>query len=132
MKAELEDKLKAKYPKILNGTLIGHIDIGDGWYNLFDLLCANMQNTIDVEPEIPQIQAFRVKEKFGGLRFYYTGGNRKIWDVINQAEDKSIHICEECGKPGNINIKENWLKCVCPAHEKVVAEEKLAYMLFSL
>jgi hypothetical protein len=132
MKAELEDKLRNKYPKILNGTLKGHIDTGDGWYNLLDLLDANIQNTIDAHPEIPQVQAIRIKEQFGGLRFVYIGGNREIWNLINMAEIKSIHICEKCGKPGDINIKDNLMRCLCPAHKREAAEEKLAYELFNL
>ncbi len=128
MKLELEDKLRNEHPKILNGTLKGHIDTGDGWYNLLDILCKNIKNYVKTRPEIPQLQAIRIKEKFGHLEFVYIGGNRQIWDLVNLAEDKSTHICEECGKPGNINIKDHRMKCLCPAHkvERAIAKVVLS------
>lgn len=119
MKAELEAKLRNKYPKILNITLKGHIDTGDGWYHLLDLMDSNIQNTIDANPEIPQVQAIRIKEKFGHLEFVYIGGNRQIWNLIAQGEELSYSICEECGKPGKINVYNHKMKCLCPVHEKV-------------
>jgi len=83
----------------------------------------------------------QVKEKFGGLRFYWSGdveqkedenGNksqdlRKWFDeMVKGAEGLSTHICEECGMPGkNGNHGSNWIRTLCPVHSaKRVAEAK--------
>jgi hypothetical protein len=45
-------------------------------------------------------KASQIKEKFGGLRFYMTCGTDEIFDLVEEAEELSYKICEECGKPG--------------------------------
>ncbi len=46
MNNELGDKLKAKYPKILQGRY-GGLCIGNGWYDIINSLCSTIQNHID-------------------------------------------------------------------------------------
>jgi len=53
-----------------------------------------------------------VKEKFGGLRFYIGCGTDEVFEIIEDAEDKSITICEECGKPGSLR-NDGWLVTRC-------------------
>jgi hypothetical protein len=55
MNNELDNALCAKYPKIfvernlpMNQTcMCWGFDHGDGWYNIIDMLCSNIQHTID-------------------------------------------------------------------------------------
>ena len=44
-----------------------------------------------------QVVAAQVKEKFGTLRFYYSGGDDYIRGVVSMAESMSGHTCEACG-----------------------------------
>jgi hypothetical protein len=49
------------------------------------------------------IKVAQVKEKFGGLRFYFEGGNDAspaIRTCIAAAAQESFHISEVCGQPG--------------------------------
>lgn len=130
MKQELEAKLFAKYPKIFKQKddsmqttcMCWGIDTGDGWYDLLDNLCQQLQSMTDhnghLPDRFPQIEATQVKEKFGTLRFYTNGSSDWQDGVISFAEWMSASICDECGKPGKINDDGGWLACRCPDHEQ--------------
>lgn len=45
MTPELDQHIREKYPKIFSQRC--EISIGDGWYDIIDMLCANIQNRID-------------------------------------------------------------------------------------
>lgn len=64
---------------------------------------------------VPQVVAEQVKEKFGGLRFYYRGGDRYIEGLVTMAESMSYATCEECGNPGKPN-KIGWIRTLCTTH----------------
>jgi hypothetical protein len=55
----------------------------------------------------------QVKQKFGGLRFYFEGGKGAL-DAIRAcfaaAAQESFHICEVCGQPGAL-IGHNRTRC---------------------
>jgi hypothetical protein len=107
MKTELQEKIFSKYPKIFGDRtkpmtetcMCWGLEVGDGWYDLIDVLCESLTNTyttsleldeedgkrLGVEPyvdrdgkasyyfkvEMPQVKASQVKEKYGTLRFYH-------------------------------------------------------------
>jgi hypothetical protein len=68
-----------------------------------------------VPEPIPQVTLDQVKEKFGTLRFYYTGGDDIIDGMVRMAESMSGVTCEECGAPGE-QTSGGWIKTVCAAH----------------
>jgi len=94
------------------------IEPGDGWYNIIDTLCGQIQWHIehnldkDEDPEAVNVEATQVKEKFGGLRFYYNGGNDFISGLVYMAESMSEKTCEECGSPGTQN-ERGWILTLC-------------------
>lgn len=55
MKKELDEALVAKYPKIFkyrhapmtHTAMCWGFDCGDGWYNIIDVLCGNIQHHVD-------------------------------------------------------------------------------------
>lgn len=173
MREELDKALVEKYPKIfrdrygdMKKTLMcWGFECGDGWYNIIDVLCANIQNHVDwqrkqradalrfnrklklaiemdsIEPflqlgqvsdfwikaaaenlkkkqfrDVPekmhQVVAEQVKEKFGTLRFYYTGGDGTIDGMVIMAEAMSSVTCEVCGNPGK-QRGGGWIKTLC-------------------
>ena len=63
-----------------------------------------------------QVVACQVKEKFGGLRFYYDGGDEVTSAMIQFAESLSNRICEVCGKFNHIVGKNQrgWIRTTCP------------------
>lgn len=70
-----------------------------------------------VTESIPQVEATQVKEKFGTLRFYHSGGDNTIDGMVYLAEGMSGVTCEECGAPGQMNTS-GWLSVRCKEHTK--------------
>ena len=181
MRKELDKQLCAKYPKIfrdrhapMNQTcMCWGFDHDDGWYNIIDMMCANIQHHIDhtrrnrlnaliynralsrairgdfstynrlkvwqrtqidedlkdPEPQLrrvpeacPQVVAMQVKEKFGTLRFYYSGGDDVVSGIERMADSMSAVMCEKCGAPGR-SRHGGWIRTLCDTH----AEEQGYY-----
>jgi len=62
---------------------------------------------------IPQVTVDQVKEKFGTLRFYYSGGDDAIHGMVWLAEHMSYDICEICGSTKNIGRTSGWIRVIC-------------------
>lgn len=130
MRAELDKKLYEKYPDIFKQkdlspqqtSMCWGISCGDGWYKIIDTLCGWLTTMKDFTGA--QVEATQVKEKFGGLRFYYTIRNCRLDDIcfpvikgmICFTELYSEQICEECGQPGELSRKNGWRKTLCEEH----------------
>jgi len=77
MKKEYELQLVEKFPIIFKDyggdmretCMHWGMECGDGWYSLIYSLCADITSLIG-DKNI-KVTAVQVKEKFGGLRFYY-------------------------------------------------------------
>jgi hypothetical protein len=128
MREELDKQLCEKYPKIFvnrdkdmkESCMYWGFSCGDGWYDLIDTLCENIQSYIDNNSSetrvISQLTADQVKEKYGTLRFYTSGGDTLIDGMIWFAESMSGRICESCGKPGKLR-NDGWLVTLCDEHQ---------------
>ena len=147
MKQELDKLLCEKYPKMMvNRTkpmmetcMCWGFECGDGWFNILDQLMGNIQHHIDWKekqhnwaiewnkehpdelrevPElVPQVTLDQVKEKFGTLRFYYTGGNDYISGMVSLAESLTGVTCEECGNVGE-RRGGGWVHTYCTPCEE--------------
>jgi hypothetical protein len=123
---------------MMETTMYWGFECGDGWFDILDQLMGNIQHHIDwkerqrevairfnskaasgemreVPKEISQVTVDQVKEKFGTLRFYYTGGDDYIDGLVSMAESMSGVTCETCGNPGK-STGGGWIKTVCEAH----------------
>ena len=137
MRAELENELTKKYPKILKDMykapeetcMAFGIECGDGWYDLIENLLKDLQWNTD-KNNYPQVIALQIKEKYGSLRFYFTteetenskkvDADRKQYNIgkidgmIQFAETMSNIICEKCGNKGeNKNWSTGWFSSMC-------------------
>jgi len=54
---------------------------------------------------IPSVCIDQIKEKFGTLRFYYSGGDDTITGMVHLAESLSGKTCEITGSPGSLHKK---------------------------
>lgn len=124
MREELERKLFNRYHKIfrqkdlpMNQTaMCWGISVSDKWFWLLDMLCGKIQSYIDYNDHlnIPQVEAIQVKEKYGYLCFYITGGDGRIRGMIALAEYMSRYICEECGSIEKVTqTKKGWIQTLC-------------------
>lgn len=117
------------------------IECPDSWYPILDCLCWKIQLLCDegekeyvkypfgkilsalfnspklygrwVAKKISQVEATQVKEKFGVLRFYYSGGNNTIDELINMAEALTSSICANCGSGKNVKATVGWVTYLC-------------------
>jgi len=156
MKQELDKLLCEKYPKMMvnrnkdmkETCMCWGFECGDGWFNILDQLMGNIQHHIDWKqkqhnwaiewnkehpdelrevPElVPQVTLDQVKEKFGTLRFYYTGGDDYISGMVTMAESMSGCTCESCGNPGE-RKGGGWIKTICEPCEDKRAEKYKQY-----
>jgi hypothetical protein len=67
------------------------------------------------EEIVKQVVAIQVKEKFGGLRFYYVGGDKIVDGMVRMAESWADNTCEVCGNPGKPR-KGGWIRTLCNEH----------------
>ena len=114
-----QQEMEAKYPLMLSGKY-GGIDVHPGWFSILELLFNSIQSHIDFEqkrnPYLEQVVVLQIKEKFGALRFYYTGGNEYISGLVAMAEAVSSTTCEVCGSYGRIRSNGGWLRATCDKH----------------
>ena len=85
------------------------LDIGDGWYPMFHQLCRDIRAAGATE----EFAFLQVKEKFGGLRAYYSNGNKAIGELVSAAENASYTICECCGSTENVTSEGSWITTLC-------------------
>jgi len=106
------------------------IETGSGWFDLIDRTCAKIME-LDTNK---LVQFTQVKEKFGGLRIYFSIQGKepewkmqsngpileivpsvddKVQTILNEAEEESYKICELCGKPGKL-YPGGWWITLCP------------------
>ena len=78
-----------------------------------------------VEPLIKMVEdlggkVYQIKEKFGGLRFYYSCNDpdKVLSQAVDKAEKESVTICQECGQPGELDKDGSWLRTSCDTHKR--------------
>jgi len=114
-----EDEFIAKHNRVLGGNISCGFGLPKGWYPLVDKLCESIEPLLDelakenakIDEDI-SFQVDQVKEKFGGLRFYVSGANDKIYDLIGKAEDISMSTCQECSESGT-RRDGGWVSTLC-------------------
>ncbi len=120
MSPELQDELAAMYPNIFSDLSdparppACSLECGDGWFRLIERLCDSVQALVD-QQDIGQHVAQHVKEKFGGLRFYWYASDDRVDAMTDLAEALSHFTCEQCGAPGVRNTN-GWMSTRCDLH----------------
>jgi hypothetical protein len=180
MKNELDQQLCEKFPKLFKNrygdmtttAMCWGFECGDGWYEIINSLCSNIQHYIDqnrkhranaiqynrvlsraidgdtrglvwwhswptptehtyksveqnlanprfrtIPDIVTQVTVDQVKEKFGTLHFYYSGGDDYIRGLVHMAESISETTCEECGNQGKIRM-DGWIRTLCEEHNR--------------
>lgn len=102
---------------------------GEGWYPIVQL-CENALDGILGEGNWTPAQ---VKEKFGGLRFYYDASSDLSDDQLKEArkfisalEQLSYSTCEITGKFGKARRDLGWIRTLSDGeYEKIKAQKEL-------
>lgn len=83
----------------------------DMWNPLvLETLQQELAKEVSLLPEVRQI-----KEKFGTLRFYISGGSDRTHGLVQFAEAMSALLCEECGDKGTTRPGDTWVSTLCAA-----------------
>ena len=128
-----EKDLKEKYPKLLKDI---YIECGEGWKDIIKITCEQILthesflettgvHVVEFEDEITDeddycsVRIVQIKQKFGGLRVYYDGGDNIIREIVNEAETKALTVCEYCGSTENVKLRKrnSWLYTGCDKHD---------------
>ena len=138
MEAELQQKLYDKYPQLFSNKDKGikrscmawGCEVGNGWYEIISNVCwmieqhernidgnrkyleKNDPERLKTLPEYFSVKFDQVKEKYGGLRLYFSGGDEYVEGLVSMAEAISYTICEVCGNKGQPN-KGGWISTLC-------------------
>ena len=137
MDAELQNQLYEKYPDLfsnrnksrMESCMCWGCEVGNGWYELLSSVCwrifqheKNIEDTkriladqpekIRAELEYFPVKFDQIKEKYGGLRIYFTGGDDYVDGIVSMAEEYSYNVCEVCGNSGKPN-KGGWITTLC-------------------
>ena len=138
MNQELQNTIFEKYPQLFSNTsksrmescMCWGIECNNGWYELLSSVCwrifqheQNISERIAVrnkygtqndqsDLDYVAVKFDQIKEKFGGLRIYFSGGDDYVEGIIDMAEEMSYKICEVCGNSGKPN-KGGWITTLC-------------------
>lgn len=95
------------------------IECGDGWKGLYQPII-NYIDQYNNSHEDSHIYIDQIKEKFGGLRFYWSAENiskeveDKLHEMVSVAEEESYKVCETCGSREDVGITVGgWYRTIC-------------------
>ena len=122
-------RMETEYPKMFSEPY-GGFAISEGWWLIIERLCANIQHHLNWKNKesevVPQVVVRQIKEKFGGLRFYYDGGDDEITGMVRMAESWAGNTCETCGNKGELR-SGGWIRTLCDKHEALYQVSKGNY-----
>ncbi len=133
---EWQQELKSRYPDML--AKIHSFEHGKGWKNILEVLFDQIQrfeavmffnkqyrtendendwSSIETtEQPYTKIIFAQIKEKFGGIRIYYDGGDHQtVRNLVREAENIADITCESCGSADFVKKHNNrgWIYTSC-------------------
>lgn len=118
---KFQERIERRFPELFAKNY-GGFEINTGWLTLVETLCEMIHNNhLHKQKYAPDdyyepVVVEQIKEKFGTLRFYYSGGDEYVNGLVSMAEAISGKTCDVCGGPGKLTGK-NWLATRCKEHE---------------
>jgi hypothetical protein len=121
--------LVAAHPALFGGELPripSHLP--EGWFALVDGLCSDIETLL--RNQAGRIVVAQVKEKFGGLRFYYDWDDaddagadletsllkERVRALVDEARARTTLICQKCGDPATLKLHGGWTAALCDQH----------------
>lgn len=119
------ERMEKRFPAMFSGPY-GGFAVGAGWWPIIEAVCSNIQahldhrnslfkNYPDQHKPVEQVVIDQIKEKFGGLRFYYAGGDETVYGMVRMAEAWAGRSCEDCGNVGK-RQGTGWIRTMCDFH----------------
>lgn len=102
------EERKKRYPTVLADVTCGFY-CPPGWLPRVELLC-------DLLERLGGVQCQQVKEKFGGLRFYFRADTPEKYAeasaLVHACEAVCSAVCLYCGGPGKL-LGTGWWRTLC-------------------
>lgn len=127
MTEELELQLVREFPSFFRDykgdmrvtCMAWGMEHGDGWFKLFYELNQKIDKYLKLfkKKDRPYFCWSQVKEKYGTARWYYSGGDEIVSDLVKLAENATHNTCERCGEWGKTRGKV-WYYTSCNEHAK--------------
>lgn len=111
-----------------------------GWYDIISSVCymikqheeniAAQQRYLkekepdNVLPEYSPVRFDQIKEKWGSLRIYFSGGDDYVKGLIDMAEAFSTRTCEKCSQPAKTQKIAGWVRTLCEKDTKEWEKDK--------
>lgn len=117
MKKELQEKIFKDFELMFSErnldmtktAMCWGLDVENGWYDLIYETCKKIKPLVKDDFRFVQ-----VKEKFARLEMYTNYSIGEVDKIIDEATEKSLTICEECGKEGKLReSKSHWFRTRC-------------------
>lgn len=129
MNEELSNKLLDDFPRLYRDrhatSMQRGFECGDGWFDLIYQLSLDIEavaRKYGLSPDSPKWPKCRqVKEKLCSLHFivFAVEGlaqvNERISELRVDALNRSLQICEQCGKPGEL-VSAGCIATLCTEH----------------
>ncbi len=125
MSPEETKKLLERFPLIYSGYYLPEeeslmsrgFQCGDGWFKLI------WQLSMEIETQSKALgidvpQACEIKQKMGGLTYRIDSNHPIFSEIISEAAELSLIICEKCGRHGKWMRKPGLLQVLCEKHGK--------------
>ena len=111
------DQLRELYPEQLERC---SVETPPGWDEQMAAMVMTMVSAC------PTIMFTQIKEKFGGLRVYYSVNSLKDYDVAEELEEHFVRACsatcQVCGKVDNEDVqtttRQGWVSTECSEHRR--------------
>lgn len=95
------------------------LEIPVGWYNLFLQMCEDIKPVLEKHGLIDVFEFEQVKEKWGGLRCYYSldfnhdNYSEEIQDILYKYEYMAKLVCTRCGDIATYTAYSGWISPYC-------------------
>jgi hypothetical protein len=92
---------------------LAHASVGPGWHPLLDCLFEHLD--ANREGSCRDVYVTQVKEKYGRLRVYVSGGDEFLDGYLWGLSAASGLLCESCGQRGRLREDRPWIATRCDA-----------------
>ena len=90
------------------------VECHKGWFDLLKPVFEYVETYNKDKNEEEQIKFLQIKEKWASLDIYTNFSTPELDRIIEEAEEKAEHTCEECGSTTNIGTRLNgWKTTMC-------------------
>ena len=112
------EELYQTFPHLYRRQMPYGFECEDGWFDLIFDLSQRLTDCITQHPECSDVEVVQVKQKFGGLCYYFSDSSKveheMLRTIVRDALERARSICELDGNPATgIYVCTRWYRCLC-------------------